>query len=75
MTHRTPTHMPLTPTERERLDYLVRRAARHLGVGEEALLLRLWDHDQADRAQERRSAGGLRAALDRLNHRTPDDAR
>ncbi|WP_051741189.1 hypothetical protein [Kitasatospora sp. MBT66] len=62
MTSRRPTTAPLTDTEQVHLDDLIRRGARHLTPAEAGRLLRLWEQYQADRAQERRSAGG--AALD-----------
>lgn len=64
------TPLPLTQTERDHLDHLIRRAARHLTPDEQGRLLRLWEHDQADRQQERRSAGGLQAQLRRIRTRT-----
>ncbi|MGW2544623.1 hypothetical protein ACWC5I_28035 [Kitasatospora sp. NPDC001574] len=41
--------LTLTSTERQRLDHLVRRAARRLSPDERSVLLTLWEHDQADR--------------------------
>ncbi|WP_369183313.1 hypothetical protein [Streptomyces sp. Y1] len=67
-----PTPPPLTTTERARLDHLVRRAAARLTPDETGLLMRLWEHDQADREQERRSTGGLQAQLRRLTALTSD---
>ncbi|MFJ6617602.1 hypothetical protein ACIQOW_08505 [Kitasatospora sp. NPDC091335] len=62
---RRPTLLPLTATELAQLDHLVRRAADRLGPDEAGILLRLWEHDRTDRAQEQRSAGGTRAAARR----------
>ncbi|MFE4397190.1 MULTISPECIES: hypothetical protein [Streptomycetaceae] len=66
---RRPSALPLTATERTRLDHLVRRAADRLGPDEAGTLHRLWERDRADRAQERRSAGGARAAAQRTADR------
>ncbi|MFD4397236.1 hypothetical protein [Kitasatospora sp. NPDC058478] len=63
--------MPLTATERAHLDSLIRRAAYALTPTEQDRLLRLWEHDQADRAQEKRSAGGAAAALRRTQAGRP----
>ncbi|MFD4658010.1 hypothetical protein ACFWP2_20570 [Kitasatospora sp. NPDC058444] len=68
--HQRPTPVPLTDTERTRLDHLVRRAAGRLGPDEAGVLLRLWEHDRSDRTQERRTAGGARAAARRTADRT-----
>lgn len=38
---------PLTVPERDRLQHLIRRAARHLGAEERGSLLRLWERQQA----------------------------
>lgn len=58
-----PTHKPLTKTERTELDRLIRRAAGAINSADGSRLVRLLDLDQADRAQERRTAGGM----DRIN--------
>ncbi|MEU3563532.1 hypothetical protein [Kitasatospora sp. NPDC006786] len=68
-TTRRPTPLPLTATELDRLDHLVRRAADRLGPDEAGVLLRLWEHDRADLAQARRSAGGTQAAAQRTADR------
>lgn len=60
---RRPTPLPLTRTERDALDQLIRRGARALSPAEGNRLLRLWQLDQAERLQERRTARGL----DKLN--------
>lgn len=60
---RRPTPLPLTKTERDALDGLIRRGARALSPAEGNRLLRLWQLDQAERLQERRTARGL----DKLN--------
>lgn len=52
-----PTPPPLSKTERQALDDLIRRGARALNPAEGNRLLRLLEHDQADRQQERRTAG------------------
>ncbi|WP_063773526.1 hypothetical protein [Streptomyces rubellomurinus] len=65
MSRRRPTPPALTDTERTRLDHLVRRAAVRLGPDEAGVLLRLWEHSEADHAQARRTAGGARATARR----------
>lgn len=60
---RRPTPLPLTRTERDALDGLIRRGAKALSPAEGNRLLRLWQLDQAERLQERRTARGL----DKLN--------
>ncbi|WP_441251171.1 hypothetical protein [Kitasatospora sp. McL0602] len=50
---------PLSRSERQALDDLTRRGARALNPVEGNRLLRLLEHDHNDRAQERRTAGGL----------------
>lgn len=42
----------LTQAERDRLQHLIRRAARHLGAEERGALLRLWERQQANRGPE-----------------------
>ena len=61
---RRPTPPPLTKTERAALDHLVRRGAAALNPSDGNHLVRLWELDQADRRQERRTAGGT----ERANH-------
>jgi hypothetical protein len=67
-----PTTAPLTDTERASLDRLLRHAARHAEPTVGGPLLRLWEHDQADRAQERRSAGGAARGAIRLDQQLKD---
>jgi hypothetical protein len=62
-----PATLPLTATERRQLDDLIGRGARHLSPAEGNRLLRLWQQDQADRAQEQRSAGGAARGALRLS--------
>jgi hypothetical protein len=54
-----PTAPPLTKTERAALDGLIRRGAAALNPVEGSRLLRLLELDQADRQQERRTAGAM----------------
>jgi hypothetical protein len=66
VTRPRPTTSPLTATERAQLDRLVRHVARHAEPTVGGPLLRLWEHDQADRTQEQRSAGGAARGSIRL---------
>jgi hypothetical protein len=66
VTRHRPTTAPLTTTERAQLDRLIRHAARHSEPTVAGPLLRLWEHDLADRDQERRSAGGAARGSIRL---------
>lgn len=61
-----PTPPPLSKTERQALDDLIRRGARALNPAEGNRLLRLLEHDQADRQQERRTAGAADAHNQKL---------
>lgn len=64
--HRKPTPPPLSRTEREVLDRLVRRGAGSMNPVDGNRLIRLWELDQADRRQERRSAGGAQQTIREL---------
>lgn len=61
-----PTPPPLTKTERQALEDLIRRGARALNPAEGNRLLRLLELDQADRQQERRTAGAADARNQKL---------
>jgi hypothetical protein len=61
-----PTPQPLTKTERQALEDLIRRGARALNPTEGNRLLRLLELDQGDRAQERRTAGAADAHNQKL---------
>ncbi|MGW4648070.1 hypothetical protein [Kitasatospora sp. NPDC004289] len=69
MTRRRPTTPPLTRTEREVLDRLVRRGAGSMNASDGNHLIHLWQLDQADRERDRRSAGGAERANRELKHR------
>lgn len=68
MTDRRPA--PLTQAERDRLQHLIRRAARQLGAEERGALLRLWERQQAQQAEDQQAAETrnrqLTAALDEV---------
>lgn len=64
--HRKPVSPPLSRTEREVLDRLVRRGAGSMNAIDGNRLLRLWELDQADRTQERRTLGGAQATVGQL---------
>lgn len=67
-----PTPPPLTKTERQALEDLIRRGARALNPAEGNRLLRLLELDQGDRQQERRTAGGLMAQVQQLGGQLKD---
>lgn len=67
-----PTPPPLTKTERTHLDDLIRRGARALNPAEGNRLLRLLELDHADRAQERRTTGGLMGQVQALGGQLKD---
>lgn len=69
---RRPTPPPLTKTERQALDDLIRRGARALNPAEGNRLLRLLELDHADRQQERRTAGGLMGQVQQLGGQLKD---
>lgn len=72
MKPKRPTPPPLTKTERQALEDLIRRGARALNPAEGNRLLRLLELDQADRQQERRTAGGLMAKVQQLGGQLKD---
>jgi hypothetical protein len=67
-----PTPPPLSRTERQALEDLIRRGARALNPTEGNRLLRLLELDQGDRQQERRTAGGLMAQVQQLGGQLKD---
>lgn len=72
MSPKRPTPPPLTKTERQALEDLIRRGARALNPTEGNRLLRLLELDQGDRQQERRTAGGLMAQVQQLGGQLKD---